>query len=171
MRTQGAMRIHTAPGISAGNRNTAVRWIKRCLREITRKHYELPVDYATASADIMIKLKLAGQRSSACAKGVNIDLAPYDAGNTQILEYPAFAKDPVIGSRHCQHPEMVLAATIAHEVSHFIQYRYGPQTRWLKQKYRKPHGEGFQDIYRILRSRVVNPEIRGATPDRSRTQA
>ena len=51
---------------------------------------------------------------------------------------------------------IALAATVAHEISHFVQYRYGPDTRWLQRKYRKPHGEGFQDIYRILRSRVVN---------------
>jgi hypothetical protein len=153
------MRVEKAPHISARSRDVALKWIKRCLREITRKDYELPVDYATARTDIAIKLKLLGHRSSACARGINIDLTQYEAGHTQILEYPAFARDPVIGSHRCQHPETALAATIAHEVSHFIQYRYGPNTRWLEKKYRKPHGEGFQEIYRILRSRVVNPSM------------
>ena len=76
-----------------------------------------------------------------------------------LLEYPAFANDPVIGSRHAITPVLVVAGTIAHEVSHFVQYRYGPDTRWLHKRYRKPHGEGFRDIYRILRSKVVNPHI------------
>ena len=153
------MKVETAQRISSYSRDIALKWIRRCPREITRKDYELPVDYATARADITIKLKLAGHRSSACAKGINIDLAHYQAGHTQILEYPAFARDPVIGSHRCEHPETALAATIAHEISHFIQYRYGPYTRWLEKKYRKPHGEGFQEIYRILRSRVVNPSM------------
>ncbi len=151
------MQINTREGVAATTRDTAIKWIKRCLREITRKSYELPVDYGTARADIVVTLKSAGHRSSACAKGISIDLTAFNNGHTALIEYPAFAKDPVIGSRETQSPESVLAATIAHEISHFIQYRYGPDTRWLRKRYRKPHGEGFQDIYRILRARVINP--------------
>ena len=153
------MQIKTRSGVAATTRDTAIKWIKRCLREITRKNYELPVDYATARADIVVTLKLAGHRSSACAKGISIDLTAFNNGRTALIEYPAFAKDPVIGSRETLSPESVLAATIAHEISHFIQYRYGPNTRWLQKRYRKPHGEGFQDIYRILRARVINPHF------------
>ena len=153
------MRVVTRSGVQAGERDIATKWIKRCLREITRKDYELPVDYATARSQILVTLKRAGHRSSACAKGVTIDLSPWSNQATSLLEYPAFANDPVIGSRPVLSPELVLAATIAHEVSHFIQYRYGPDTRWLRKRYRKPHGEGFQDIYRILRSRVINPHL------------
>ena len=65
----------------------------------------------------------------------------------------------MIGSRTTLSPESVLAATIALEISHFIQYRYWPDTRWLQKRYRKPHGEGFQDIYRILGGRVINPHF------------
>ena len=153
------MQIKIREGVAANTRDTAIKWIKRCLREITRKDYELPVDYATAKADIVVTLKSAGHRSSACAKGISIDLTAFKTGRTALLEYPAFAKDPVIGSRETLSPESVLAATIAHEISHFVQYRYGPDTRWLCKRYRKPHGEGFQDIYRILRARVTNPHF------------
>ena len=153
------MNLTTRHGVTAKERDLATKWIKRCLREITRKDYELPADYAGARSDIVVTLKQAGHRSSACAKGVNIDLTAYRNGSNIVLEYPAFAQDPVIGSRSALPPEMVLAATIAHEVSHFVQYRYGPETRWLRNRYRKPHGEGFQDIYRILRARVVNPHF------------
>lgn len=152
-----AMHITTRVGVAAKERDVAVKWIKRCLREITRKEHELPVDYATARSDITVTLKHAGHRSSACAKGVNIDLTAYLRQSSALSEYPAFAHDRVIGSRANLTPELVLAATIAHEISHFVQYRYGPDTRWLMNRYRKPHGEGFQDIYRILRSQVVNP--------------
>jgi len=154
-----AMRVIKKSGVSAAERDRVVRWVKRCLREITLKHYELPVDYQTARADLTLTVKQAGHRSSACAKGITIDLTPLNRAPNEILEYPAFAKDPVIGSRSGVAVEMALAATIAHEVSHFIQYRYGPETRWLRQTFRKPHGEGFQDIYRILRARVINPQL------------
>ena len=153
------MHITTQFGVAAKERDVAVKWIKRCLRTITRKEHELPVDYATARSDIAVTLKHAGHRSSACAKGVNIDLLAYFRGASTLSEYPAFAHDRVIGSRADLTPELVLAATIAHEVSHFVQYRYGPETRWLMNRYRKPHGGGFQDIYRILRSQVVNPNF------------
>ena len=153
------MRVIKKSGVSATERDTVVRWVKRCLREITLQHYELPVDYATARNDLTLTVKQAGHRSSACAKGITVDLSPLKRNATEILEYPAFAKDPVIGSQASVKAEIALAATIAHEISHFIQYRYGPDTRWLKQTFRKPHGEGFQDIYRILRARVINPHV------------
>ena len=153
------MKVIQRVGVSAKDRDIALKWVKRCLREITHKDYELPVDYAGARNDVLVTIKRAGHRSSACAKGVTIDISPYIKGTSALLEYPAFANDPVIGSRKTITPELVLAGTIAHEVSHFVQYRYGPNTRWLQSRYRKPHGEGFQDIYRILRSRVVNPHF------------
>ena len=153
------MKVIKKSGVSATERDIVVRWVKRCLREITLKHYELPVDYTTARNDLTLTVKQAGHRSSACAKGITVDLSPLKRNATEILEYPAFAKDPVIGSQASVKAEIALAATIAHEISHFIQYRYGPHTRWLKQTFRKPHGEGFQDIYRILRARVINPHV------------
>ena len=153
------MRVIHRTGVSAKDRDLALKWVKRCLREITRKDYELPVDYSEARNDLLVTIKGAGHRSSACARGITIDISAYTKGSSALLEYPAFAHDPVIGSRNAITPELVLAGTIAHEISHFVQYRYGPNTRWLKKRYRKPHGEGFRDIYRILRSRVVNPNL------------
>lgn len=154
------MKVIQRTGVRTKDRDLALKWIKRCLREITRKDYELPVDYGEARNDLVVTVKRAGHRSSACAKGITIDISAYTKGTSFLLEYPAFAHDPVIGSREAITPELVLAGTIAHEISHFVQYRYGPNTRWLKKRYRKPHGEGFRDIYRILRSKVVNPHLK-----------
>ena len=154
------MKVIQRTGVRAKDRDLALKWIKRCLREITRKDYELPVDYGEARNDLVVTIKRAGHRSSACAKGITIDISAYTKGTSALLEYPAFARDPVIGSREAITPELVLAGTIAHEISHFVQYRYGPDTRWLKKRYRKPLGEGFRDIYRILRSKVVNPHLK-----------
>ena len=156
------MKVIQRMGVSAKDRDLALKWVKRCLREITRKDYELPVDYGQARSDLVVTVKRAGHRSSACAKGITIDISAYTKGFSALLEYPAFADDPVIGSRDAITPELVLAGAIAHEISHFVQYRYGPNTRWLKKRYRKPHGEGFRDIYRILRSKVVNPHLQDA---------
>ena len=86
------MNIITRASVTARDRDKAVKWIKRCLREITLKHYELPVDYAGARADIIVTLKRSGHRSSACAKGITIDLTPLQRGASSLLEYPAFAK-------------------------------------------------------------------------------
>ena len=156
------MKVIQRAGVSAKDRELTLKWVKRCLREITRKDYELPVSYGEARSDFVLTVKHAGHRSSACAKGITIDISAYINGSSALLEYPAFAQDPVIGSSDAITPELVLAGTVAHEVSHFVQYRYGPNTRWLQKRYRKPHGEGFQDIYRILRSQVVNPHLSGA---------
>ena len=153
------MRIIQRTGVSAKDRDLALKWVKRCLREITRKNYGLPVDYGEARNDLVFTVKRAGHRSSACANGITIDISAYAKGSSALLEYPAFAHDPVIGSRNVITPELALAGTIAHEVSHFVQYRYGPHTRWLKKRYRKPHGEGFRGIYRMLRSKVVNAHL------------
>ena len=153
------MRVFKREYVSARDRDLVIKWVKRCLREITRKDYELPVDYGAARDDLVVTVKRAGQRSSACAKGITIDISAYADGFSSLVEYPAFANDPVIGSREAINPELALAGTIAHEISHFLQYRYGPHTRWLCKRFRKPHGEGFKDIYRILRSRVVNPHL------------
>ncbi len=153
------MKVIQRIGVSAKDRDLALKWVKHCLREITREDYELPVDYGEACNDLVLAVKRAGHRSSACAKGITIDILAYIKGSSSLMRYPAFAHDPVIGSRKAITPELVLAGTIAHEVSHFVQYRYGPHTRWLKKRYRKPHGEGFRGIYRILRSKVVNAHL------------
>ena len=153
------MRIIQRTGVSAKDRDLALKWVKRCLREITRKDYELPVDYGEARNDFVLTVKRSGHRSSACAMGITIDILSYTKGYSALLEYPAYSHDPVIGSRNPITPELVLAGTIAHEISHFVQYRYGPDTRWLQKRYLKPHGEGFRDIYRVLRSKVVNPHL------------
>ena len=62
------MEIRAGADIAVKEKQLVVKWIKRCLREITKAAYELPVDYPTARSDIRITIKGAGHRSSACAK-------------------------------------------------------------------------------------------------------
>ena len=151
------MKVRRFAGVSARERDLVVRMTKRCLRELCKKEHELPASYAEACEALTLTVKARSERSSGCRKGITIDVSAYRAGARTLLEYPAFASDRLIGSRVDAEPIAVLWGTVAHEVSHFIQYRYGPDTRWLAKTYRRAHGEGFRDIYRILRARVVNP--------------
>ena len=56
------MKIIQRAGVSAKDRDLALKWVKRCLREITRKDYELPVDYGEACDDLVVTVKRAGHR-------------------------------------------------------------------------------------------------------------
>ena len=98
----------------------------------------------------------------ACELGqmeVTNDLRLFGRQSRTLSQMLAYASDPVIGDIAISDQEQGIAIIVAHEVAHHVQYRYGPYTRWLKKSYRKPHGRGFQDICRILRSKVINPFI------------
>ncbi len=110
---------------------------------------------------LMVNIKARNQRSNGGRNQITIDVrdAEIRGKRERFGEYKAYASDPVIGDITIFDQEQGIAVIVAHEVAHHVQYRYGPYTRWLKKSYRKPHGHGFQDIYRILRSRVVNPFV------------
>ena len=130
-----------------------------CLRELAKAKHEIPATYDEMKRACHVHVKYRGQCSNGGAKGITIDLWSLRKGTSRMREYSAFAGDPVIGSMDCGDVESRLLCVVAHEVAHHVQYRWGPRTRWLKSKYRKPHGEGFRDLYRILRSCVVNPKV------------
>lgn len=159
------MKVRRFAGVSARERDLVVRLTKRCLRELCKKEHELPTSFTEACEALTLTVKARGERSSGCRRGITIDVSAYRSGARTLLEYPAFASDRVIGSRVDAEPIAVLWGTVAHEVSHFVQYRYGPDTRWLTKTYRRAHGEGFRDIYRILRARVVNPFLESGSSD------
>lgn len=130
----------------------------RCLRELAKAEHEIPASYERMKASCRVHVKYRGQCSYGGPEGITIDLWCLRKGDSCMHEYSAYASDPVIGSMDCVDPEHHLMCIVAHEVAHHVQYRWGPRTRWLKSKYKKAHGEGFRDLYRILRSRLVNPE-------------
>jgi hypothetical protein len=161
------MKVHKGPNVTTAERDLVVKWTKRCLRELAKKEYELvdfhlrPQTAASLQATLMINIKARLQRSNGSRNQITIDVRDaYCRGrHGKFGEYKAYASDPVIGDIAISDQEQGIAIIVAHEVAHHVQYRYGPYTRWLKRSYRKPHGHGFQDIYRILRSRVVNPFV------------
>ena len=161
------MRSHKGPNVTTAERNLVIKWTKRCLRELAKKEHELvdfhlrPQTAALLQATLMVNVKARNQRSNCGRNQITIDVRDaWCRGRSGWFgEYKAYASDPVIGDIAISDQEQGIAIIVAHEVAHHVQYRYGPYTRWLKKSYRKPHGHGFQDIYRILRSRVVNPFV------------
>ena len=150
-----------------------VRFAKQCLKEICKKQYEVrigvtyprvrPLTYADALKRIQVTTKYRNQRSYGGAKGISIDMRRYRESLTYFHEYKSFAKDPVIGSiTNCADPELLLKCLVAHEVSHHIQRRYGPFTRYLRKTYRKAHGDAFKANCNDLRRTLVNPFIEPA---------
>ena len=161
------MRSHKGPNVTTAERDLVIKWTKRCLKELAKKEHELvdfhlrPQTAASLQATLMVNVKARNQRSNGGRNQITIDVrdAWCRGRNGKFGEYKAYASDPVIGDIAISDQEQGIAIIVAHEVAHHVQYRYGPYTRWLKKSYRKPHGRGFQDIYRILRSKVINPFI------------
>ena len=142
--------------------------VDMCLREITKKEHELilrvgdesiPVSYKTARHQCRVRVTNKGHRASGGIRGVTIDIANHNFPYAFVSEYKRIANDPVIGSTDTIGPQLTLFAVVAHEVAHHIQRRYAWMTRIYKNGDFKPHGQVWQDVYRILRSRVVNPRI------------
>ena len=76
-------------------------------------------------------------------------------------EYKSYDKDPVIGGRQIETLEQSLWLTVAHEVSHYVQYRHCPRIKRFRGKYQKSHGDCFKQIYRYLRRDFINPMLDG----------
>lgn len=141
----------------------------RCLKELSKKEHELiyvgdPVRYQSMKARCLVEVKYRGQCSYGGQRGITIDLWSLRNSKTFMSEYASIAKDSAIGSMECGTLENRLMCVVAHEVAHHVQQLYGPHTRWLRAQYRKPHGTGWRALYRILRSRIVNPaaEVAGS---------
>ena len=164
------MYIAKAKNVTTAEKNLIVKFTKMCFKEIAKKEHELVDGWGDAPTvrqlqnRCIVNVKYRNQRSNGGKDQITLDVASLRKRLSYFGEYAAFCKDPVIGSMKAS-PEVCMLGIVAHEVSHHIQYRYGPHTRWLKNTYRKPHGHGFQDIYRILRSRVVNPFIDKGMPE------
>lgn len=162
------MQIRSIRGsnVTAAEHNLVLKFTKHCLRELCKKKYEVcfhgkPVTYREALTNCVVKTKYRSQASNGGAARICIDMQRYRSKLSSFKEYASFADDPVIGNiPDCNDRELLLKCLVAHEVAHHVQYRYGPHTRWLKNNYQKPHGDGFKNIYRELRRTLVNPKIK-----------
>ena len=137
-----------------------VKMAARCMRELSKKDYELP----PLTRSIAVITKKSGQASYGGAGGITIDVSDYMRGCDRLWEYKAIANDPVIGAvALAGNRENVLFALVAHEVAHHVQtdYAWKMSDAWAE-KMKRPHGDGWQMIYRWLRRELVNPAIAAA---------
>lgn len=140
-----------------------VKMAARCMRELSKKDYELP----ELTRSIEVRTKKSGQASYGGASGITIDVGDFIRGSKFVWEYAAIRKDPVIGRvRDAGSAENMLFALVAHEVAHHVQRRYANSMSFAwRVKMKKPHGDGWRMIYRWLRRELVNPAIAAATKE------
>lgn len=164
------MKIRKSKNVTKEEAQLVKKFVLLCLKEIGRREHEIKMrdkkaPYTLRKAtlkelsNMTVHVKARSQRSSGSDDSITIDIMYLRRKITKIWEYKSFAEDSVIGSVEMADPETVLLAVVAHEVAHYVQYRAGPHTYWLRRHFSKPHGQGFRQIYRILRSRIVNPRI------------
>jgi len=142
-----------------------VKMAGRCMRELSKKDYDLP----PLTIRFEVATKKSGQASHGGSRGITIDVTDYMNGHDRFIEYASIAKDPVIGTiLLAGNRENVLFALVAHEVAHHVQRKYATRMTSLRNKpeweamMRKPHGKGWQMIYRWLRRELVNPAVAAA---------
>ena len=156
--------------VTVADRVMVLKMVKQCMTELNKPKHEIGFLRQKAFwKPLEVRIKNKG---TSCASGkgswISIDLSRYHKGDKYFLEYAAYKSDPVIGERkEAATPESMLFGIVAHEVAHHVQFAYGPYTRMYKGNFRKPHGHCFQDIYRILRSTLVNPELDASADRRS----
>jgi hypothetical protein len=140
--------------VTASEKALVVKMARRCMRELSKKEYEL----GKFDRPLHIDVKHKGQRSYGGKRRISIDLWEIRRNYTTALEYKSYADDPVIGTIKNCTPELALFATVAHEIAHHVQYAYCPRIRRFDGQWRKPHGDAFKRIYRYLRQSLINPE-------------
>jgi|TARA_R100000081_G_C4816873_1_gene175856 hypothetical protein len=149
--------------------------VTQCINHLKKKKYELnipsKVSYYNGKkmlklspskfAKKVLKIKQSGVRCKGGKNLIHIGLHyfQFKEGPGEDIEYKSYRDDSTIGNMYCQNNYQRLLITIAHEVSHHIQYKYCPRVDRFKTNYRKAHGECFKTIYRYLRRDLINPMI------------
>lgn len=102
--------------------------------------------------------------------GLSFALHPFIRDELSLLqekatlhEYASFADDPDIGTISGNW-RIVIKALVAHEMAHWAQYSRDVTKKGWAIDYRKPHGVGFQEIYRFLRLKAVDKNNQRYTP-------
>jgi len=138
------------------------KMVRKCMTELKKKNYELNISKQDVDRAVKLTRVVDKNWCNATYGGrddiqINLSYWQHKNGRHFQHEYKAFNECPVIGGRWCENLEQALWMTVAHEVAHHVQYTKGPICRWLKKHYQRAHGRGFQAVYGILRSAVVNP--------------
>lgn len=152
---------------SYNNHKKVEKMVRRILRHLRKKEYELnlPKNAADVAVEALCVIDEPMARSVAGAALIMINVGGWNLKFGQFSEYKRYAADPVIGSLKKVSPDHALMALVAHEVSHHIQFRYARSVHMNSYERRrfadwtKPHGQTFQDIYRMIRRDLINPMI------------
>ena len=147
--------------VTVEDRVLVLKMVKQCMTELNKQKHEIGFDVQKSFwKPLHVDIKKKSQKSYGSESRISIDVSEYHKGGRWLNEYAAYRSDPVIGERtQAATPESVLFGDVAHEVAHHVQFAYGPHTRMYKSTCKKSHGAAFQDIYRILRSTLVNPQL------------
>ena len=133
---------------------------RTCMRHLMKKEYELDIP---RGAQHIIPIEVfhgnGRGRSTGGQHGITINIGSGHFFYKSFNEYAAFNADPVIGKVAVSSYDDTLLVIVAHEISHYVQYRYLPSVKRYKGKWQKPHGYAFQSVYRYLRRDLVNPLI------------
>ena len=136
------------------------KYAKQCMRHLMRKEYELDIPKG-AQHCVPIEVYNGNGRGGSTGgnTGISININSGHFIYDVFREYAAFNADPVIGKIPCVTWKDMLFVIVAHEISHYVQYRFLRRLERYKGKWQKPHGYGFQSVYRYLRRDLVNPLI------------
>lgn len=136
--------------------------VRKCMRHLKKKEYELdlPNGCADAAVKVLKVKKIPRAPSLAGSSAIIINLGYWQFGNSHHTEYKSFNEDPIIGKIEVSSNDDHLLITVAHEVAHFVQYKYCYRVKRFRQNYSKPHGDCFKTLYRYLRRDLVNPIVK-----------
>ena len=135
-------------------------YAKKCMKLLMKKEYELDIPRGAQHRIPITIRKRKKSPSRGGSTGIDINLGYWQIGNQVHTEYKAFNEDNTIGKIECGGIiENHLLITVAHEIAHYVQYRYAYRIPRFKGKWQKPHGDAFRTIYRYLRRDLVNGSI------------
>ena len=140
--------------------NQIERMVRACMNHLKKKEHELNITKADVDRAVkVLKVVDTGGSGYGGKNIIQISLSYWQNSNEPRFwkEYDAFNKDPVIGGWEAQNLEHGIWLQVAHEVSHHVQYAICKNIPRFYKIYRKPHGRGFQTIYRYLRRGFINP--------------
>lgn len=138
--------------------------VKQCLRLLRKKEYELNIttkDVREVTKHLSV-IDHPKRHSCASGRSIVINVGAWWRRFGHHPEYKSFESDPVIGSLQGVDPEHALFAVVAHEVAHYVQFRFAPDAPRAEARFAdwgKPHGNTFKVIYRHLRKDLVNPVL------------
>ena len=155
-------------------RDVALKFCNEMARYLRRKEHELGLssDFKVGKKGLVVS-KAKAFKTCGGQSGIKISSRRYplvypvtDSHIIEDREYKAFNNDPVIGGIKfdaIEHPDMLFKLVTAHEMAHYVQFYIRDRTRLTsltrKLDWSKPHGKGFQRVYRLLRAEFINKDL------------